>query len=132
VATPLPLRELHFSFARSSGPGGQNVNKVESKAVLHWDLGASALPAALLARFRARYRRRIGADGVFQLASQRHRQRERNVADCIAKFAALLEEVSAPSKPRRPTRPTRASKERRLSEKRRSSRRKAERRTRDD
>ena len=128
----LPLRELRFSFARSSGPGGQNVNKVESKAVLHWDVGASRLSPALLARFRARYAKRIHADGVFVLASQRHRERERNVADCLAKLEALLEEVAAAPKPRRPTRPGRAARERRLAEKRHASRRKAERRARDD
>ena len=133
MAVELPLRELHFTFARSSGPGGQNVNKVESKAVLQWDVGASrALPAALLARFRARYARRIRADGVFQLTSQRHRERERNVADCLAKLAALLAEVATPPKPRRPTRPGRAAKERRLASKRHTSRRKAERRGRED
>jgi ribosome-associated protein len=131
VASPakLPLSELRFSFARSSGPGGQNVNKVESKVVLRWDVGASrALPAAVRARFRARFARRINEDGVFMLTSQRHRERERNVADCIAKLTALLAEVAGPEKPRRPTRPTRGAKERRLAEKRHAARRKAERR----
>ena len=128
-----PFRELQFSFARSSGPGGQNVNKVESKAVLRWDVGASrALPAALRARFKVRYARRINAEGVFMLTSQRHRERERNVADCIAKLTALLAEVAVPEKPRRPTRPTRGSKERRLAGKRHEARRKAERRGRED
>jgi len=132
-APKLPLSELHFSFARSSGPGGQNVNKVESKALLRWDVAASrALPAALRARFRARFARRINEEGVFLLTSQRHRERERNVADCLAKFGALLAEVAVPEKPRRPTRPTRGAKERRLAEKRHASRRKAERRTRED
>jgi len=133
VAHALPHHELHFSFARSSGPGGQNVNKVESKAVLRWDVGASrALPAALLARFRSRFARRINAEGVLMLASQRHRERERNVADCLAKLGAMLEEVARPPKPRRPTRPSRGAKERRLAAKRHASRRKAERRARDD
>jgi len=128
-----PLSELHFTFARSSGPGGQNVNKVESKAVLRWDVGASrALPGAVLARFKIRNARRINAAGVFMLTSQRHRERERNVADCLAKLAALLAEVAVPEKPRRPTRPTRGAKERRLAEKRHAARRKAERRERED
>jgi len=132
-APELPLRELQFSFARSSGPGGQNVNKVESKALLRWDVVASrALPAALRARFRARFARRINEEGVFLLTSQRHRERERNVADCLAKLGALLAEVAVPEKPRRPTRPTRGAKERRLAEKRHASRRKAERRTSED
>lgn len=133
AAPPLPLRELRFGFARSSGPGGQNVNKVESKAVLRWDVGASrALSPALLARFRARFGRRLTDEGVLVLSSQRHRERERNVADCLAKLAAMLAEVAKPPKPRRPTRPGRAAKERRLAEKKRASRRKAERRARPD
>ena len=132
-APKLPLAELHFAFARSSGPGGQNVNKVESKALLRWDVGASrALPAALLARFRARNARRINEEGVFLLTSQRHRERERNVADCLAKLAALLADVATPAKPRKATRPSRGARERRLAEKRHASRRKAERRTRED
>lgn len=133
MALALPLAELRFRFARSSGPGGQNVNKVESKAVLHWDLGASrAVPAAVRTRFRSRFARRITSDGVLVLSSQRHRERERNVADCLAKLRAMLAEVEKPEKPRRPTRPGRAAKERRLAEKRRASRRKAERRTREE
>jgi ribosome-associated protein len=133
VAVPLPLVELHFSFARSSGPGGQNVNKVESKAVLHWDVGASrAVPAAVRARLRSRYARRITGEGVLVLSSQRHRTRERNVADCLAKLEAMLAEVATPPKKRKPTRPGRAARERRLAEKRATSRRKAERRARDE
>lgn len=129
----MPLEELRFSFARSSGPGGQNVNKVESKAVLRWDVGASrALPAPVLARFRARFARRISGEGVLVLASQRHRERERNVADCLARLEAMLAEAATPPKPRRPTRPTRAAKERRLAAKRHAARRKAERGRRED
>jgi ribosome-associated protein len=133
VAKRLPLHELRFDFARSSGPGGQNVNKVESKAVLRWDVRASrALPAALLARLRTRFARRIRTDGVLVLTSQRHRTRERNVADCLAKLEAMLASVATPPKPRKATRPSRAARERRLAEKRAASRRKAERRTRDE
>jgi ribosome-associated protein len=133
VPVALPLGELRFAFARSSGPGGQNVNKVESKAVLRWDVGAShALPAALRARFRTRFARRISADGVLMLTSQRHRARERNVADCLAKLEAMLAEVATPPKKRKATRPGRAARERRLAEKRATSRRKAERRARED
>jgi ribosome-associated protein len=133
MTSRLPHRELRFEFARSSGPGGQNVNKLETKAVLRWDVSASrALPAALLGRFRTRFARRIHADGVLVLASQRHRTRERNVADCLAKLEAMLAEVATPPKPRKPTRPGRAARERRLAEKRAVSRRKAERRRSDD
>ena len=132
-APKVPLEELHFSFARSSGPGGQNVNKVESKALLRWDVAASrALPVTLRTRFRARFARRINEAGVFLLTSQRYRERERNVADCVAKLGVMLAEVATPEKPRRATRPGRGARERRLAEKRHASRRKAERRARED
>ena len=133
AALELPHRELRFDFARSSGPGGQNVNKVETKAVLRWDVARSrALPADLLARFRARFARRITAGGELVLASQRYRARERNVADCLAKLAAMLAEVASPPARRKATRPGRAARERRLAEKRAIGRRKTERRVRDD
>jgi ribosome-associated protein len=124
------VRELRFSYARSSGPGGQNVNKVESKAVLRWDVARSkAIPADVRARFSARFARRITGGGEFVLASQRYRDRERNVADCVAKLQAMLAEVAAPPKPRRPTRPGRGARERRLESKRVQARKKAQRRT---
>jgi len=125
-----PIAELRFSFARSGGPGGQNVNKVESKAVLRWDLTRSrAVPGAVRARFVERYRHRITVDGELVLASQRYRDRERNVADCVEKLRAMLAEVAAPPKPRRPTRPGRGARERRLAAKKALGRKKAERRS---
>lgn len=128
-----PRRELEFRFTRSSGPGGQNVNKVASKAVMSWNVAESrAIPAAVRMRFRARFGGRIGRDGVLVLTSQRHRTRERNVAECIAKLEAMLAEVERPPKRRRATKPTRTSRERRLSDKRATSKRKAERRYRED
>jgi ribosome-associated protein len=126
-----PLAELRFSFARSSGPGGQNVNKVESKAVLRWDVAHSrSLPGDVRARFLARFRRRISSEGELVLASQRFRDRSRNVADCVAKLRAMLAEVAEPPRPRRPTRPGRAARERRLAAKRVQGRKKGERRSR--
>jgi ribosome-associated protein len=121
----IPLRELDFSFARSSGPGGQNVNKVSSKAVLRWSIERSpSLPDDVRERFRARYPRRITADGDVVIQSQRFRDQGRNVADCLAKLRGLLLEVAVPPKRRRKTRPSRASIERRLSGKREVKQRK--------
>ena len=123
------MRELRFSYARSSGPGGQNVNKVESKAVLRWDVARSrAVPADVRARFLARFGSRITGEGELVLASQRYRDRERNVADCVAKLQAMLAEVAAPPKPRRKTRPSAGARERRLEAKRARARTKRERR----
>jgi ribosome-associated protein len=123
------VRELRFSYARSSGPGGQNVNKVESKAVLRWDVTRShAVPSDLRARFLARFANRITREGELVLACQRYRDRERNVAECVAKLQAMLAEVAVPPEPRRPTRPGRGARERRLEAKRRAARKKAQRR----
>ncbi len=111
----IPLRELRFTFARSSGPGGQNVNKVATKAILHWDVvGSRSLPDPVRARLLARYPRRITRGGELVITSQRFRDRGRNVADCLEKLRALLLSVARPQTARRPTRPTAASRSRRL------------------
>lgn len=124
----IPERELRFSFARSSGPGGQNVNKTATKATLRWRPDQSpALPADVRARFLRAYASRITAEGELVLHSQRHRDQARNVDDCIAKLAALLAAVAVPRRKRRPTRPGRGAIEKRLEAKRRRSSAKRER-----
>jgi ribosome-associated protein len=121
--------EFQFTFARSGGPGGQNVNKVASKAVLHWDLAASpSLPAEVKERFARQYRWRITAEGVLVMDSQRFRDQAKNVADCLEKLRVMLLGVLHPPKKRRPTKPSRSSKERRLQAKRHVSRQKEQRR----
>ena len=121
----IPLREFQFDFTRSSGPGGQNVNKVATKAVLRWPVARSrSLPDDVRERFMARWRRRITRDGELVLQSQRFRNRGRNVADCVEKLRRMIQEVAPPPRRRRPTRPTRGSVERRLEVKRRSAGRK--------
>jgi ribosome-associated protein len=116
----IPLAELRFEFARSSGAGGQNVNKVSSKARLRWPVVQSdALPPRVRERFLRRYARRITNDGEFVLASQRYRDQGRNVQDCLDKLRDMVREVAAPPKKRVATRPGRAAKERRLGDKKR-------------
>jgi ribosome-associated protein len=125
----VPRRELVLSFARSSGPGGQNVNRVASKVTLRWDVVHSrSLPADVRERFLRRFARRISADGELVLSSQRHREQARNIEDCLGKLRAMLAAVELAPRRRVKTRPTRASIERRLSGKRDQSRRKRERR----
>jgi len=124
----IPDGELHWSFVRASGPGGQNVNKVASKAVLRWDLAGSCLPEEVKARLRVQQSRRITAEGVLILSSQRYRDQERNRQDCLEKLRALILQAATLPRPRRPTRPTRASRRARLQAKRRRSAAKAARR----
>ena len=127
----IPLREFSFQFSRSSGPGGQNVNKVNTKVTLKWLLSASELPSELKERFRTRYHRRINQAGEVVITSQRFRDQGRNVADCLAKLRTMLLDAATPPRPRRATKPTRASRRRRLQEKRQQSEKKQGRRNRD-
>ena len=129
----IPAGELHFSFARSAGPGGQNVNKVNSKAVLHWNVRQSqCLPDEVKHRFLSRYTRRINHLGELVLSSQTHREQARNVADCCHKLRDLVLAVLTPPRSRKKTRPTRSSVERRLQQKRHQGERKQNRRFRPD
>ncbi|HKD35955.1 MAG TPA: alternative ribosome rescue aminoacyl-tRNA hydrolase ArfB [Pirellulales bacterium] len=118
----IPLDEFSFSFARSAGPGGQNVNKLNTKATLRWQVVASpSLPDDVRRRFLAKFNNRLASDGELILTSQRFRDQSRNRADCLEKLREMVASVAVAPKKRRRTRPTLASKERRLVEKRRRS-----------
>jgi ribosome-associated protein len=125
----IPHDELQFTFVRSSGPGGQNVNKLNTKAVLRWAVRASpSLPDDVRHRFLDRYRPRITKDGELVLSSQRFRDQPQNQRDCLEKLREMLAAVAVPPKRRRKTKPTRASVVRRQTEKRAHSTRKQQRR----
>jgi ribosome-associated protein len=129
----IPESELHLSFSRSSGPGGQNVNKTATKATLHWDvLHSPTLPADVRERFARAYASRLTRDGQVVLQSQRHRDQARNADEVVERLAELLRAVARPRRARKPTRPGRGAVERRIAEKRHRSRAKRERRGRDD
>ena len=118
-----------FRYVRSSGPGGQNVNKVNSKAVLRWSLDEStSIQRSVRERFRGRYGSRLTVRGEVVLSSDRFRDRSGNRDACLEQLERMLASVAHPPRRRKKTKPTRASVERRLNEKKGRSARKKERR----
>lgn len=113
----IPETEVEITAVRSSGAGGQNVNKVSSAIHLRFDIRASSLPAAVKARLLALKDQRITRDAVIIIKSQQHRSQEMNRDAALARLNKLVNRVAVPPKPRRPTRPSRAAKKRRLESK---------------
>lgn len=124
----IPESELTFTYSRSAGPGGQNVNKVNSRATLHWNaVETPALPEAVKARFLSRFASRITNSGEVVIHSQRYRDQKRNAADCVLRLQAMIEAVETPPTPRKKTRPSRGANQRRLQEKKVTAQRKQQR-----
>ncbi|HEU6442753.1 MAG TPA: alternative ribosome rescue aminoacyl-tRNA hydrolase ArfB [Microvirga sp.] len=114
--------ELQESFIRASGPGGQNVNKVESAVQLRFDVRNSpSLPEDVKARLERIAGKRLTNEGVLIITAQRFRTQERNREDAVGRLVELIRQATERPKPRRPTRPTLASKKRRLEAKGRRS-----------
>jgi ribosome-associated protein len=115
----IPESEMRLSFARSSGPGGQNVNKVNSKVTLHWPVTSSpSLPDDVRERFVAKFANRINSAGELVLTSQESRDQPSNVADVYEKLRTMVISVAQAPRRRKATRPTKGSKVRRLKSKR--------------
>lgn len=111
--------EFQFLTSRSSGPGGQNVNKVNSKVELRFDVQNSSLLSddqkdVLLKKLATK----ITSEGILSVVSQRDRSQLANKEDAIEKLYLLIEKALKPVKPRKNTRPTKGSVERRLTTKR--------------
>ncbi len=112
--------ELSFSASRSSGPGGQNVNKVSSRVTLRFDLEESpSLTDEQKRRLRRRLSSRLTKEGVLQLDSQRHRSQSANREDAVARFQELLRKALAPRRRRIATSVPRSSRRGRLQRKKR-------------
>jgi ribosome-associated protein len=114
--------ELVESFVRSSGPGGQNVNKVSSAVQLRFDARRSpSLPNDVAIRLMKIAGKRLTKDGVIVIAAQQHRQQERNRADARERLFDMIREAAIPPVPRRATKVPRSEKKKRLEGKKRRS-----------
>ena len=114
--------EIEESFVCSSGPGGQNVNKLSTAVQLRFDVRASpSLPNDVALRLMRLAGRRMTKDGVLVLIAQSHRTQERNRAEAQDRLVALIQEAAIRPTPRRATKPTKASKLRRIEGKKRRS-----------
>lgn len=120
------IPELVFCTSRSSGPGGQNVNKVNTKVELRFDIPNSGVlseeeKSIILVKLKSR----INNDGILIITSQEERSQLKNKENTIEKFYALIIKALTPVKPRRRTRPTAASKLKRLTEKKKRGEKKS-------
>lgn len=121
----IPFSEYSFSFSRSGGAGGQNVNKVNSKVTLEWNLNATeAITYSVKERFRQRYKGFINEEGIVQIVSQKTRSQKDNIDDCIEKLQEMIQEVLIPPKIRKATKPKKSAILKRLNTKKKDSEKK--------
>lgn len=120
--------EVRLEFVQSSGPGGQNVNKVASKAQLRFDTHSASLPEEVRGRLRRLAKNRITEDGVLLIEARRYRTQEQNRLDAINRLVELIRKAAEKPRPRRRTQPTAASVQKRLEAKRRRGETKQQRR----
>jgi len=129
----LPGSDLSWTATRSSGPGGQNVNKVSSRVELRFDLeGTNVLSELVKARLRVLARGLLDAEGRILVKSEKTRDQHRNLEDARDKLRLLVAQALVVPKRRRATKPSRAAKARRLSDKRLNANKKEERRRKEE
>lgn len=125
----IPAAELAFSFSRSPGPGGQNVNKVNSQATLKWRVHETrGLSPAVLQRLIQQNRTRINRAGELVITSHEHREQRSNIEECRDRLRTMVLRALVVPRKRRPTRPTAGSVRRRLTSKKKLSEKKSSRR----
>lgn len=116
--------ELTFAASRSSGPGGQNVNKVNSRITLSWKVTQSIVDAELKEIIQKKLHSRINTDGELQISVQESRSQLQNKEGAVQKLQELLVKAFAPHKVRKPTKPGKAAKQARLKSKKQHSEKK--------
>lgn len=122
----IPAHEIELTYVRSSGPGGQNVNKVSSKCQLRWKPASStAIPNHLRERVLARLQPRLNADGSILISSDLYRDQARNRQACLERLERILLEAMIEPRKRKATRPTRSSERKRVGSKRTHSQKKS-------
>ena len=115
-------KEIELNFVRSSGPGGQNINKVSTAVQLRFDIKSSAsLPVDVKKRLFAIAKKKINKDGVLVITANRYRTQEQNRQDALERLISLVQKASVRQKPRKPTVPNRRAKQKRLDQKHRRS-----------
>lgn len=110
----IPESELHLEFTRSSGPGGQNVNKVSSAVLLRFDTNSPSLSSDVRGRLVKLAKNRINEDGELIIQASRHRSQEQNRQDALERLVALVRKAAEEPKVRLKTKPSPVSKEIRL------------------
>ena len=121
----IPLREFDFSYSRSPGPGGQNVNKLNTKVTLRWNVQKSpSVSSEMKQRIAKRYSRRINKQGELIIHSHRFRDQGRNVADALSKLRELIADAAVTKKVRKKTKPSQGANRRRLENKKRTAEKK--------
>lgn len=125
----IPEDAFSVTYARSGGPGGQNVNKVSSKVHLRWNPETSPhVPEDIKARFLVQQKHRLTKEGDLLIVSQKTRDQGKNYEDCLEKLKEMILAAVTIPKKRKKTRPTKGSIERRLTAKKKTAERKSNRR----
>lgn len=120
ISIQIPFSEMDFTYARSRGPGGQNVNRTNSAAILRWNLWQSAaLTSELKERLAMKLQGKLTVDGDLIVRSETHRDQDQNRSECIRKLHEILSKALFVPKKRVATKPTRSSQRKRVDAKKR-------------